>query len=211
MTAIKNIVFDLGGVLTRLNLQGSVEAFRRLGFSDIDQYLNLYTQRDFFGDVEAGRISDQEFCRQLSQHVGHELSWQQCQQGWLGFMESVTYPNLQELLKLRGQGYRLALLSNINPFVAAWFRSEAFDGHGHSLDHYIGREHQYLSYEQHCMKPGLEIFNKLLAAEGFVAGETLFVDDGQANVDAARRLGMATLKPQNGELWGEKLQRLLGN
>ena len=44
MTPIRNIVFDLGGVLIDYDLQRSIDAFRALGFMQIDQYINPYRQ-----------------------------------------------------------------------------------------------------------------------------------------------------------------------
>lgn len=66
MRKIKNLVFDLGGVLIEILLQGSVEAFKAIGFKDVEQYLNAYTQKGIIGDVEAGNISDEEFRQQVS-------------------------------------------------------------------------------------------------------------------------------------------------
>ena len=41
----------------------------------------------------------------------------------------------------------------------------------------------------------------MLEGEHARAEETLFIDDGKANVEAAARLGMQTLYPQNNEDW----------
>jgi len=206
---IKNIVFDLGGVLVKIALQGCVDEFKRLGFKDVDKYLNPYAQKGVFGDLEAGKASEEDFRRVISRHCGREVSWEECQKGWLGFMVNVLEPNLEELTKLKAEGYHLALLSNTNPFITAWFRSNDFDGKGHGVDYYIPREHQYLSYEQQCMKPGKEIFEKMLKGEGFALDETLFVDDGEGNLNTARELGIHTFFPANGELWGKRLEEYL--
>lgn len=206
---IRNLAFDFGGVFCKIRLQGCVAAFRALGFENIGSFLNEYAQKGIFGQLEEGSITDGEFLRRVSAHVGHEVSWAECRQCWLGFIDGVLTGNLDELLRLRGKGYRVALLSNTNPFITSWFRSGAFDGRGHGIGFYIGQEHQYLSFEQKAMKPDGDIFRKMLSGEGFVAGETLFVDDGPANVLTAQGLGLKTFQPANGELWGGKLEALL--
>ncbi len=209
MSNIKNLVFDFGGVFIRLSLQGCVNAFRELGFSDIDEYVNPYCQKGLFGDIEAGRITDEEFCRLASEHIGHDVSWADCQRGWLGFMVEVVQANLRQVLRLSDEGYQVALLSNTNPFIASWFRSDDFDGNGHSMSYYIPQQNQYLSYELKCMKPGREIFEKMLHSTGFKSEETMFIDDGETNLRAAERLGFHTFCPINGEEWGERLERAL--
>lgn len=209
MSIIKNLVFDFGGVFAKIELQGCVEAFRSLGFKDVDEYLNPYQQKGFFGDLEAGRITAEEFRRCISEHCCREVSWEDCQKGWLGFMAGVEQANLEELLKLKNEGYNLALLSNTNPFITSWFRSDKFDGNGHGIGYYIPQEHQYLSFEQRCMKPGREIFEKMLSGEGFVPDETMFVDDGAINLNTAKELGLHTFQPLNGENWGCRLEEAL--
>lgn len=41
---VRNIVFDLGGVLIDYDLQRCLDSFRKLGFTQIDRYVNPYTQ-----------------------------------------------------------------------------------------------------------------------------------------------------------------------
>ena len=45
MKDIKTIIFDLGGVLMDLDKQKCIDAFKKLGFSDIDKYLGNYEQK----------------------------------------------------------------------------------------------------------------------------------------------------------------------
>lgn len=209
MDNIKNLVFDFGGVFAKIELQGCVDAFRSLGFKEVDEYLNPYQQKGFFGDLEAGKITDEEFRQCMSEHCGREVSWEDCQKGWLGFMVRVENENLEQLLKFKAEGYHLALLSNTNLFITSWFRSDKFDGNGHGIGYYIPKEHQYLSFEQKCMKPGSEIFEAMLEVEDFIPEETMFVDDGEVNLNTAKGLGMHTFQPLNGEKWGSRLEKVL--
>ena len=60
-----------------------------------------------------------------------------------------------------------------------------------------------------CSKPDEEIYRKMLSDGGMVAGETLFIDDSDKNLEAAARVGIRTLKVENGEDWRDKLLRYL--
>lgn len=209
MAKIKNLVFDFGGVFCELELQNCVKAFKALGFKDVDEFMNTVAQKGFFGDLESGKITDEEFRRGVSNHARREVTWKECQYAWKAFVVKVETPNLKQLLTFREEGYHLALLSNTNPFMVSWFRSNELDGEGHSINYYIPQEHQYMSYEQKCMKPGREIFEKMLEAERFVPEETMFVDDGEVNLNTAKELGMHTFLPANGEHWGRRLEEYL--
>ena len=82
-----------------------------------------------------------------------------------------------------------------------------FDGEGHPIGYFF--DALYLSYECKAMKPRREIFEMMLKGQQAQPEETLFVDDGPRNVEAARALGMQTLCPQNNEDWIEPLEAML--
>ena len=204
---VKTIIFDLGGVLLTIDQPEAVRRFKALGLEDAERRLDPYTQHGIFGDLESGTISDEDFRRELSRLVGRELSWQECQYAWLGYAKDVPRRNLELLRKLHGEGYQLVLLSNTNPFMMAWARSEAFDGEGHSLDYYLDRI--YCSYQVKTMKPDRRFFETVIQSEGILPGETLFIDDGLRNIAAAAALGLHTFCPKNGEDWTEDLRKIL--
>lgn len=209
MGKIKNLAFDFGGVFCELELQNCVKAFKALGFKDVDKFMNTVAQKGIFGDLESGKITDEDFRKGVSRHAGREVTWKECQDAWKAFVVKVETTNLKQLLTFREKGYRLALLSNTNPFMVSWFRSNELDGEGHGINFYIPQEHQYMSYEQKCMKPGREIFYKMLNGEGFAPEETMFVDDGAINLKTAKELGLRTFQPLNGENWGSRLENEL--
>ncbi len=49
---IRNIVFDLGGVIITLDRQACVDSFKKLGFKDFDDILNDFVQDGFFLEFE---------------------------------------------------------------------------------------------------------------------------------------------------------------
>lgn len=202
---IRNIIFDMGGVIITLDYHRAVETFSSIGVKNAAELLDPYRQSGIFGLLEDGSISDEDFRSQLSQHVGSPLSWEACQRGWLGYMKEVPRRNLECLRWLRQQGKRVVLLSNTNSFVWQWANSPLFSGDGHPISHYI--DAAYLSYEMKDMKPSEHIFSEVLRREGFVPGETLLVDDGPRNCAVASELGLQTLCPTNGEDWTETLRK----
>ena len=79
---IKTIIFDLGGVVITLAQQQAVERFKALGLEDAEQRLDSYTQSGIFGDLEHGLISDEDFRRELSVLLGHEVTHEECAYAW---------------------------------------------------------------------------------------------------------------------------------
>ena len=205
---IKNIAFDLGGVVLALSYEQAVKRFEEVGLKDARQELDAFEQRGIFGDLESGRITAEDFRRELSKMVGRQLTMDECYQAWHGYVDHVPKRNLAELLSLRERGYKVCLLSNTNPYMMQWAGND-FDGEGHPISYFF--DALYLSYECKVMKPRREIFEMMLQGQQATPEETLFVDDGTRNVEMAASMGIHTLCPQNNEDWTEALEAILKN
>ncbi len=203
---IKNVIFDFGGVIGHLDRDGAVARFESLGLADADQLLDSYCQSGIFLDVESGRIDAEEFRRRLSGLCGREISYEQAQWGWLGFFTEVPQAKLDYVAALRPR-YRTYVLSNTNPFIMGWARSRSFTPAGRPLDDYV--DEIFTSYEVGAVKPARTFFEYVLGRTASEPSETVFVDDGKANTDAAERLGLHTLLTDNGEDWRDRLSVLL--
>ncbi len=204
---IKTVIFDLGGVILTIDHDEAVRRFTALGLKDATTWLDPYTQKGIFGELENGLISAEDFRRELSLIIGRELTIAECEYAWQGYAKEVPQRNLDALVRLRKEGYRLILLSNTNPCMMAWAMSPAFDGKGHPLSHYL--DACYLSYKMKVMKPDETFFRRVLMAEQIIPSECLFVDDGPRNVAAASQIGINTFCPKNGEDWTEEIYEYL--
>ena len=206
MSKIHNIAFDLGGVVLALSYEQAVRRFEEIGLANARQHLDAFEQKGIFGDLESGRISPEDFRRELSKLIGREVTMDDCYQAWHGYVDHVPKRNLEAILRLREQGYKVCLLSNTNPFMMQWAEKD-FDGDGHPISYFF--DALYLSYECKVMKPCREIFEMMLKGQQALPEETLFIDDGPRNVEVAKSLGMETLCPQNNEDWIAPLMKLL--
>lgn len=207
MNKIKNVIFDLGGVIIPLNQPRAVNRFKEMGIPDADKRLDAYTQCGIFGDLEIGKIDTEVFRMELSTLIGHEVTYDQCLYAWKGYCEDVPNRNFDTLYRLREEGFRLILLSNTNPFIMSWVLADNFDRCGHSLAYYM--DAIYTSYMYKMMKPDILFFRKVLQNEEIIPTETLFIDDGPRNVTVAAELGLKTFCPANGSDWTHKIYEYL--
>jgi len=207
MDDVKNIVFDLGGVIMTIDQNQAVSRFKEIGLTEAESYLDPYTQTGVFGELEEGLITAEDFRRELSEIIGKDLSFDECEYAWRGYCKELPQRNLDVLVKLKQEGYRLILLSNTNPFMMHWALSDQFDRNGHSLNDYF--DALYLSYQNRMMKPNEHFFRKMMMSEKILPQETLFVDDGPRNVAAASELGIHTFCPVNGADWTEDIYHYL--
>src|SRR5574344_180212 len=207
MDDVKNIVFDLGGVIMTIDQNQAVSRFKEIGLTEAESYLDPYTQTGVFGELEEGLITAEDFRRELSEIIGKDLSFDECEYAWRGYCKELPQRNLDALVKLKQEGYRLILLSNTNPFMMHWALSDQFDRNGHSLNDYF--DALYLSYQNRMMKPNEHFFQKMMMSEKILPQETLLVDDGPRNVAAASELGIHTFCPVNGADWTEDIYHYL--
>ena len=196
----------MGGVIFRQDSEEAFRRFREVGL-DPEKYMGAFGQKEFFLDVENGKIDADTFCRKMAEASGREhVSWEEAQHCWLGFLRNVPVEHLHYLLELK-KHYHVCLLSNTNPFMMSFTRSSKFSSDGKPISFYF--DTLFCSYEMKAYKPDSEIFIKALDTDKMIADETLFLDDSMKNIVAAQRLGIQTLYVKTNEDWRDRLTLVL--
>ena len=94
---IKNLIFDLGGVIITLAPEEALRRFKSLGLENAEEQMDIYTQTGIFGQLEEGKISAETFREELSRQVGREVTYDECRHAWLGYVKEVPQRNLDVL------------------------------------------------------------------------------------------------------------------
>lgn len=187
MNMIKNLLFDLGGVIMNLDRDRCVRAFEALGMRDADEFLGVYGQKGAFLALERGDIDADEFRREIRPLFDREVTDEEIDSAFNQFLTGIPQERLRALRQLRKR-YGVYLLSNTNPIMMNGFIAEEFrQEEGMEMKDYF--DGVVASYVAKCYKPDREIFDYACEKCGIKPEETLFFDDSQANVDAARALG----------------------
>ena len=178
---IRNLLFDLGGVIINLDRQRCVDALTALGDEKADEMLGLSVQRGTLMDLEEGKISPSDFFKRMRQKIGKAVSDEEIVHALNELLIGIPLDRLTLLRKLR-QRFNVMMLSNTNPIM--------FAQEGLSITDYF--DDVYLSYRLKSCKPDIAIFKKVIELSRIVPQETLFFDDSQKNLDAAASLGFKT-------------------
>jgi putative hydrolase of the HAD superfamily len=192
---IKNIIFDLGGVILNLNYENTSEAFKRLGVGQFDQCYSQAQQTGLFDDYETGKIDETTFFKRLNELSGSALPYEKAKAAWNAMLLDFPLARLR-LLEELGQNHRLFLLSNTNATHQAAFEIILQEAVGHSnLNPWF--EQVYFSHHIGLRKPNAAVFQWVLEQNDLKAGETLFIDDSEQHVVGARSVGIQAklLKP----------------
>lgn len=195
MAAIKNIIFDLGGVILNLDFKRAEQAFLDAGMHNFQELFALGNVKSFFKEYEIGVIDDNQFIGELKTATGKEWDDEVLTGAWNAMLGDFPKERIDFLNGLKNR-YRLFLFSNTNALHLKSFRrtySEAFDNL--ILDDHF--ETAYYSHEIKLRKPEKKAFEYVLEKSGLKPEETLFIDDSLANIEGAKEAGLQTihLKP----------------
>ncbi len=205
---IKNLVFDMGGVLVDLHPRRCVSAFSRLGFPEMASLVDSWHPRGIFEQLELGLITGEQFCDYVRAQSGRNTSSAEIHAACVSFIDPIPDYKLDLLAELRRR-YRVLLLSNTNEIVYPYIDAHSLCRRGGSSADYF--EKVYLSYAMHDMKPSPTIFEKMIADSGIIPQETRFIDDAERNVAIGRELGFETYRPAPKEDLRQVLAPFLGN
>ncbi len=197
MQNIKNIIFDLGGVILDIDFKRTEKSFVDLGITNFSELFGLGHAASFFKEHEAGRITDDEFLDSLRKLANHSLTGDAVQKAWNALLISFPIERIELLKKLKDR-YRLFLLSNTNAIHLAAFRKiyhETFNN-GYFDDLF---EKVYYSHEIRLRKPDKEIYEYVLKDSHLDPSETVFIDDAIVNVEAAKESGMNAIHIKPGK------------
>lgn len=189
---IKNIIFDLGGVLLDLERGNSVKAFEKLGFQDAELLLDNYHPKGILGALEQGLTDRYEVYRYIREQTGKDVPAWKIDDALADFIVGLSPYKLRMLERLK-RDYTLLILSNTNPVMLAGINRVWFSQAGKSMGEYFDR--MFFSYEMRLLKPDLGIYSKLINDAGIDPEETLFIDDGEKNILEGARFGLKTYMP----------------
>jgi len=181
--AIKNIIFDLGGVVLNLDQDKTLRAFKRLG-ADLDE---LNHESSLFLDYEVGKIDSDFFLHTLYTHLKGEATNEQITQAWNALLLDLPAFRI-ELLRQLKKKYRLFLLSNTNTIHI----DAIYDVYGKEIFEELF-EKIYLSHEIGMRKPSIACYQFVLNDANIKGVETVFVDDSKINIKGAQEAGINTI------------------
>lgn len=205
---IRNLIFDIGGVLIDLQPQRTLDALRALSAQPIDRL----SDRELLGGGQnalvdkymTGDISDEDFFKTLLKTAKPNVTVADLKRAWDAMLIELPQRRVQKIKELHNRGIRIALLSNINDE-----HLRITKGIFAQADFQQGRDYDYafFSNELHLAKPDAAIYHLALKETQFVPEATLYIDDLQQNIEAGEKAGMKTVCAL-GDEWMEVLERM---
>ncbi len=206
LKGIKNIVFDLGGVLLNIDPQRTIDAFGRLGMEQLIGNSGLTYDHDIFYQMEQGKVTPDEFRKGVSELLPSPVAFEQIDAAWTAMLIDFPAIRVKLVQNLRRQ-YKVYLFSNTNAIHVSRFHSIFRDQHGFEVSSLF--EKDFYSNEIGYRKPSPESFQEIIRLSGIKPEETLFVDDSHKNVEAAISCGLKGFWLEPGQKVEEVFQEFL--
>lgn len=190
MQQIKNIIFDLGGVLLNIDFTLSEKAFALLGVTNFAEYVSPAKSNELFLKLEIG-MEEELFYEEFRQLSGLAVTNEQIRDAWNALLLNYRKESIAILPGLKKK-YKTFLLSNTNEIHTKSFQQSFKDEfQKQSLDNCF--HEAFYSHRIGHRKPNAAAFELVLNKHALIPAETLFIDDSFANIEAAKALGIQTV------------------
>lgn len=196
---IRNIIFDIGNVLTDFSWR---EFLQDKGFdgTTVERIAKASVQSPVWNETDRGVWTLEELMQAfIDQDPEIEEELRRAYDNVTGMVTKRDYA-IPWMKELKGKGYKVYYLSN--------FSEKAYEDCTDALDFLPYMDGGILSYREKVVKPDPEIYKRLLARYALKEEESVFLDDTATNVEAAGALGIHGICFQTKEQAEEELRRL---
>lgn len=206
LKGIRNIVFDLGGVLLNIDPNKTIEAFDQLGMRQLIDNNGRTYEHEIFYLMEQGKVSSDEFRNGIRKLLPVEVTNDQIDIAWTAML--IDFPTIRvELLQKFRNEFGIYLFSNTNAIHVTKYQSIFRNQHGFEVSSLFDK--LFHSNEIGYRKPTPESFKKIIQLSGIRPHESLFIDDSNTNVEGAIACGLKGYWLQPGQKVEEIFQKYL--
>jgi putative hydrolase of the HAD superfamily len=197
---VKNVIFDLGGVVIDWNPDRVLERYYADPESRAFMKMAMFLHPDWL-HMDRGTLSETDLLLRLGERTGRPAA--ELDGLFNAVRESLhAKPDTVALLeRLHGRNVPLYCLSNISSGIFRHLRERhSFWGVFRGI---------VISGDIRMLKPEPEIFEFLLQRHGLNAAESVFIDDSAPNIESARALGLSTVWFKSARQCERELEHLL--
>jgi len=206
MAEIKNIIFDLGGVIINLDIPKTIAEFNKLSPKPFEAVYTQLQQYPLFDAFDKGTVSENTFFTELKSITESNANINELKHAWDAMLLDFPKHRLDQLSQLKNK-YRLFLLSNTNETHVHTFEKDLLSQHGYqNLEPFF--EKVYYSCRVGMRKPDREIFDLVLTENKLDPNETIFIDDSPQHVEGAGKTGIQSYLLEKNKEFSDLLNSL---
>lgn len=182
MTKLRAVIFDIGRVLIRVDIQRVKSALAQGLPLNPEELWSAIEKDPRWPDWQEGRLSPRDWHLHLCKRFNLPLSFEKFKEVWNSALDPEPIHNASVFAGL-SKSHRLGLLSNTDPIHVEKLEST------YDFFAYFPKAVRTYSCSVGASKPDPLIYREALRACKVRAEQAVYIDDIVAYVEAARRLG----------------------
>lgn len=197
-TKIKNIIFDLGGVVLDIDENVVYKELDKLGVN-VSELAHSKEFIEIMSKFDTGVYTAPTFRKKMKELIGQEkMTDEKFDFIWNSMLLDIPRERIEALEQIR-KHYKIFLMSNSNEIHYDLYIRDLQLRFGYDeFDKLFNKS--YFSFDIHLEKPDPRFFELILDHEKLLPEETLFIDDTAANIKVAKSLGINTYHISREEL-----------
>ena len=195
---IKNIIFDLGGVILDIDENVVYQELGKMGIN-VSELPHSKEFMDIMSKFDTGIYTAPTFRKKMKALLGLEkMTDQKFDSIWNAMLLDIPRERIEAIEQIR-KHYKIFLMSNTNEIHYDLYVRDLQLRFGYNeFDALFDKS--YFSFAEHLEKPDPRFFELILDHQQLVPEETLFIDDTAANIKVAKSLGINTYHISRDEL-----------
>ena len=188
MTELHNIsalLFDLGGVMIDIDFERALLRWSKQSHLPVAELRRRFAMDKAYQQHERGEIPASEYFAHLRRTLELEASDTDIERGWNDIFVGEVAATISYVATVQTK-LPCYLFSNTNPTHQAFW----INNFPTAIESF---QRIFVSSELGLRKPDPQAFEAIAAETGFRLDETLFFDDSEENVTAARQIGMPSV------------------
>lgn len=179
----KNIIFDLGNVLLDFNPKGYLKS--KVSEEKLEDVFKAIFNSEEWVMLDRGTITEKEAINNIiNRNNKYKDEINLAFNNWYDLLKPIE-DTVEILISLKEHGYKIYYLSN--------FHELAFGEVTRKNNFFKLFDGGVVSYEEKLIKPEEDIYKLILDRYKLNPSETIFVDDMEANVEGANKVGIKTI------------------
>ena len=203
---IKNVLFDLGGVLIDLDVNLSLKAMYALTDGNVSRthitaggLLGGHDSK-LINKYQVGAVTTDEFVSAVLSSCKPGTTREDVEMAWFAMLLGIDKEKRNLLKRLKERNMGIYVLSNINELHVDWVMKYCPE-----LQYADGL---YFSNEIHLAKPDRRCYELVVRESGIKPSETLYIDDLLPNINAGMEAGFRCLHASDSS-WVNEVEKML--
>ncbi len=199
--SIRAVILDYGEVLCHLPTSENIDFLSRTFQADSQTFLPMYLKTR--APYDRGDILPEEYWRHFATQAGvtlNDVTIQKLRDIDNQMWSRPNEPMIHWLRQIHAANFKTAILSNMPTDMATHVRK--------TFPWIAEFDHHIFSAEVRAIKPDRAIYEHTMKVLGVKPQETIFIDDREENLTAARAIGIRALRYQGVELLRQDLQSI---